>query len=60
MNLYYVNITVVKKVKGSSDIIENVDFAIPANTSDEALEKSKVYGVGVLNSNYSKLNKDWG
>jgi len=47
MNLYYVNITVVKKVKGSSAIIENVDFAIPANTSDEALEKSKVWSRGV-------------
>ena len=60
MNLYYVNMDVLKKVKGEADKIENTDFAIPAMTPSEALEKSKVYGPdGVLLDKVFKMGKDW-
>lgn len=63
MNLYYVNMDVTKKVKGEPDRVENTentDFAIPAMTPGEALEKSKAYGPdGVMRKEVYKMGKDW-
>ena len=57
MNLYYVRLPITDK---KTLVTEDKDFAIPANTSDEALEKSKQFGEnGALLSISYPMNHDW-
>lgn len=60
MNLYYINLNITRKVKNQPDVIEDIDFAIPADTPEEALEKSAEYGSnGVMQARVEVLGKDW-
>lgn len=57
MNLYYVRLPVTDK---KTSITEDCDFAIPARTPEEALEKSKQFGEhGVLQQKNYPMNHDW-